>query len=274
VRTIECYRMDLMANVPSGFPSGYGTASGYGTPKSIKQLADGTFAIVGSDHEWPLTYSDIFCLKSNLIFPGINFTNRQINFPIQDEYGTDVAVMTDGLLICGYGQDGSDYGIHIIKTDATGNCLWAKFIPGIGNDSAYSIVDANGGGYILAGETWPNGASVNDAYIIKVDSAGNCLFAKTVGGAGHEYAMSIVKAHDGGYLIAGITDSYGIGNWYMAKIDENGNEVWHRNFGTGDAGVTSFDMGSCIAQTSDNGYVMCGNIGNDAYLIKTDINGN
>jgi hypothetical protein len=72
VRTIECYRMDLMANVPSGFPSGYGTASGYGTPKSIKQLADGTFAIVGSDHEW-LNLLGYFLFEIKFNIPGNKF---------------------------------------------------------------------------------------------------------------------------------------------------------------------------------------------------------
>ena len=97
---------------------------------------------------------------------------------------------------------------------------------------------------------------------------------KTFGGSGNDYANSVQQTSDGGYIIAGYTDSSGTGNYYawLIKTDASGNKLWDKTFGGSNA-----DYASSVQQTSDGGYIAgyTDSSGNyDAWLIKTDASGN
>jgi hypothetical protein len=102
---------------------------------------------------------------------------------------------------------------------------------------------------------------------------------KTFGGIKDDRSESIQQTIDGGYIIAGVTYSFGDvrGDIYLIKIDAGGNKLWERTLGG-----NNHDEVEAIQQTSDGGYIIAGstNIGsfisgaNDVYLIKTDAGGN
>jgi hypothetical protein len=60
--------------------------------------------------------------------------------------------------------------------------------------------------------------------LVKTDSSGNQLWNKTYGGNGAESVKSLVQTSDGGYALAGYTDSFGAGDCdaWLVKTDENG----------------------------------------------------
>jgi len=99
----------------------------------------------------------------------------------------------------------------------------------------------------------------------------------TFGGASADVGQSVQQTTDGGYIITGLTHSYGNGNSdvYLLKTDVNGVEQWSQTFGG-----TDDDWGNSIQQTTDGGYIITGGTTNsivngyiDVYLIKTDGNG-
>jgi len=103
------------------------------------------------------------------------------------------------------------------------------------------------------------------------------LWTKTFGGTLDDRASSVQQTTDGGYILAGMTSSYGfgVGDCWLLKTDENGNEQWNRTYGG-----TNWDEAYSVIQTIDGGYIMVGESysygagGTDWYIIKTDENGN
>jgi hypothetical protein len=100
---------------------------------------------------------------------------------------------------------------------------------------------------------------------------------QSFGGAGNEVGLSIIQAKDGGYVVAGFTNSFGAGNndAWLIKTDANGNKLWDKTYGgSGD------DQAYSVIQVQDGGYVITGYTtsfgagGKDIWLIKTDTNGN
>ncbi len=79
------------------------------------------------------------------------------------------------------------------------------------SDGANSIQQTSDGGYIVAGATESFGAGEKDAWVIKLDAKGNVQWRKTYGGKYGDKANSIQQTSDGGYIVAGMTGSFGAG---------------------------------------------------------------
>ena len=162
--------------------------------------------------------------------------------------------------------------------------VWSKTFGGTSYDAAYSLVKTSDGGYALAGNTWSFGTDgSSDFWLIKTDSSGNMEWNKTYGGMGYDGANSLVQTSDGGYALAGETESSGagLGDFLLVKTDSNGNMEWNMTYG----GIRREEAYSLV-QTSDGGYILAGytySFGNpqegillerDAWVVKTDGSGN
>jgi hypothetical protein len=119
----------------------------------------------------------------------------------------------DGDVTGNYDMSGSTADCWIVKTDGAGTIQWQKSYGGSDEDEALSINEINSGGYIIAGFTMSNDGDVSgnhgnaDFWVIRIDSAGNLLWQKCLGGSSVELATSIQKATDGGYIVCGATQS-------------------------------------------------------------------
>jgi len=151
---------------------------------------------------------------------------------------------------------------------------WVQTYGGAESDGARSIRETLDGGYIIAGHTSSLGHGEHDVWLFKIDAFGTEEWSQTFGGIENDFAYSVEQTTDGGYIIAGYTDSFGNGgsDAWLLKTDVNGIEEWNQTYGT-----YGNDKAYCVQQTSDNGYVFVGTtlggVGSDAWLLKTDVNG-
>lgn len=88
---------------------------------------------------------------------------------------------------------------------------------------------------------------------VKEESVANA-FSKTWGGATNDYGISIINTNDGGYAIAGETNSFGNGmQAQIIKYSADGSFEWNKTWGGG-----GNDSANSIIQTSDGGYAIIG----------------
>ncbi|HEY50369.1 MAG TPA: PKD domain-containing protein [Dehalococcoidia bacterium] len=193
------------------------------------------------------------------------------------DYADAVQQATDG----GYIVVGTTYSsgnggdFYVVKADASGNVEWEKTLGGSEIESGRAVDKTADGGYIIAGKTASYGTG-GDFYVVKTDASGNVEWEKIFGGSSYEEAFAVQQTADGGYIIAGDTDSYGAGRTdvYLVKTDASGNVTWDSVFG-----ASGFDHGYAVDQTTDGGYIIAGTTtsygaGGDFYLVKADASGN
>jgi hypothetical protein len=153
---------------------------------------------------------------------------------------------------------------------------WARTYGGAQLDWGWSAQQTADGGYVLAGETVSYGAGHYDAWLIKTDAYGNEAWNRTFGGIHKDGIRSVQQTADGGFILAGYTDSYGYPGHdvWLIKTDGNGNPVWDSIFGGPDT-----DAGYAVRQIPDGGYIVTGYVTSfgagsyDIWLIKTDADG-
>ena len=131
-----------------------------------------------------------------------------------------------------------------MKLDSAGNIVWAKTIGGSYDDIANSIIQSNDGGYVVAG-MYSFGERHSNFYVVKLDSSGNVLWTKTIGGSDYDFAYSIIQSSDGGYVVAGYTESFGAGGYdfYLVKLDSNWNVCFSQN-------ITNYSVSSNVGSFS------------------------
>lgn len=152
---------------------------------------------------------------------------------------------------------GGASGIFLIQRNKKGEYSWRKNFGGDKYDRGYSVAAAKDGGYLISGFTFSGGSGEEDFYVIKTDADGNSVWSRTYGGALSDRAYDGEQDMDGGFVIAGTTDSFrsdGDGyDAYVVKIDAAGNSLWARTYGG--RGVYSAHS---IACTKDGGYIIAG----------------
>ncbi|OGF67685.1 MAG: hypothetical protein A2Y62_11205 [Candidatus Fischerbacteria bacterium RBG_13_37_8] len=175
------------------------------------------------------------------------------------DYGTSIAATADGgCIVAGHGKSFGIGGMDAIaiKLNASGSVVWKRAYGGsTGDDSFYSIVTTPDGGYVAAGDTDSFGAGALDAFVVKLDASGNIVWARTVGGAADDDALTIAQTSDGGYVTAGNTRSAGSGgpDMMVLRFTSIGQGILRRTYGS-----KGWDRGMSIAQAPDGNYVLTG----------------
>ncbi len=107
---------------------------------------------------------------------------------------------------------------YLVKTDGEGNQEWYRTFGGEDDEETRSVQQTTDGGYIIAGRTWSFDAGDSDVYLVKTDGEGNEEWYRTFGGEATDAAYAVQQTADGGYIIAGLTWSFGAGgDVYLVK---------------------------------------------------------
>ncbi len=245
---------------------------------SVQEKEGGGYVIAGHTESYGAGRNDAWLIATDA--SGNEEWNKTFG-SVGNDFGGSVMATRDGSYILvgstGFWEiGGSD--VWLIKTDSEGNELWNKTFGGSANDFGISILEIEDNGYIVAGHTESYGAGDGDIWLIKTDSQGEKEWDKTFGGVGNDFGGSVMATKDGGYVVGGVTQSYGNGSndLWLIKTDSEGNKEWDRTFGgSGD------DYGGSVLQTEDGGYVLMGQTrvdfpgigGGVVWLIKTDWQG-
>ncbi|MBO0358462.1 T9SS type A sorting domain-containing protein [Hymenobacter sp. BT186] len=148
---------------------------------------------------------------------------------------------------------------------------WDKTFGGSGIEYVDGIRQTSDGGYIIGGTSFSGisgdktqaSQGDSDYWIVKVDASGTKQWDRSFGGTAQDILYSLQQTSDGGYILAGQSDS-GIGgdktqasqgsfDYWVIKLDASGTKQWDRSFG----GNTS-DYLYSVQQTTDGGYVLGG----------------
>jgi len=219
-----------------------------------------------------------FLVLSTITYPAVRASEmwQQTYGGTNDERAYSIVPTSEGgFVLAGYTYNYSaiNRDFLLIKTDQQGNMLWNQTYGDNETDAAYSVVETKDGGFALTGRT-DQGAGHIDFWLVRTDAYGNMLWNKTYGGTELDWAWCIIETSDGGFALAGDTESFGGGAW-LVRTDGAGNMLWNQTYG----GTEEFSFSSMI-QTSDGGFALTGykytysNDPEDVWLVKTDSNGN
>jgi hypothetical protein len=188
---------------------------------------------------------------------------------------------------------GGDY--WVLKLNNSGNLEWSRYFGGNFTDTPYGAVQTDDNGFIIAGSSDSEDTDISgnigtyDFWVIKVSETGDLIWEKSFGGSQIDEARAISKTGDGNYVIAGdtrsndnnISQNKGAADLWLIKISTSGNLIWEETIGG-----SSFDVARAIKGSQDNSFLLSGssrssdmdvlenNGQNDAWVLKTDNNGN
>lgn len=160
--------------------------------------------------------------------------------------------------------------------------VWQKTIGGTSDDKLNCFLSTDDGGYLLggssssaiSGEKLDSSKGLSDFWIVKLDANRNLEWQKTIGGSQVDELIDMVKSPDGGYLLAGHSnssvssdkteDSFGNFDYWIVKVDEFGDVEWDKTIGG-----ESEDRLSNIIVNNDTSFVISGHSKSDSTGLKT-----
>jgi len=266
----------------------------YGKPQWIKtyggnyndiaydaiELQDG-YIIIGSSDSYGSGSYDVFIMKidknGNLIW------NKSFQTYYDENAYKIIPSPDNNFIICGDTKNTPDRSSNalVMKVNSNGDILWKKNYGDSGGEIANDIVlTPDKTSYVLTGVYSNPSTGKMDVLLIKIDTSGNIIWNKKIGGPEDDLGSSIDATTDGGFIVSGYTASYGNGgrDAMLIKLDASGNIQWLKTFGT-----SHNDSFSDVIRTSNDEFIATGYINeyfslqfiyNNIFILKTDQNGN
>lgn len=137
--------------------------------------------------------------------------------------------------------------VYAVKINAAGDSIWWVNIGRDGDQAGHAIGPADDGGFFIAGFTDADDRG-RDVLLMKLDRSGSVLWTKSIGGEKNDCAYSLAPLADGGVVLAGYTESYGLGqrDIYLVRTNSSGDVVWYHTYGgrSSDCAYVVLDAGA------------------------------
>lgn len=173
-----------------------------------------------------------------------------------------------------------DEDLYLVRTDGQGNEVWSRTYGAERDEGGHAIHQTADGGFLILAEV-SQGERVYveenpDVMLLRTDASGNELWSRVWEEEDVEGGFALLPTSDGHYVLTGITGPEGNQtdiDFLFIKIDADGNQIWNRTLGDGDA----VDYGTDAIELPDGGYLLIGMFsggGRGAIpLIRTDLDG-
>lgn len=250
---------------------------------ALTPTADGGYVVAGytysTDGDITAKHGDLDCWVVKLDRDGRKLWQTALGGG-GEELAKSVTATTDGgYVVACYttstdgdiaGYHGGNTDIWIVKLDAQGRKLWRRALGGSGDEYANGITASADGGVVVAGSTSSTDGDVtvyhggySDFWVIKLDKSGRLVWQTTLGGSDNEEANAVTATADGGYVVAGYTDSsdgdvtvnHGLSDYWVVKLDGTGQKLWQTVLGG-----SGTEQASAVATTTDGSIVVAGSI--------------
>lgn len=265
-------------------------------PTKIKQTSDNGYIIGGSSSSGisgnksqpTIGTVDYWVVKLNAD-ASIEW-EKTISGNLADSFSTLVETNDGGFLIGGSSSSDNFYDksqnsqgnldYWIVKLDANGTILWDKTFGGSANDMLIDIQTTEDNGFIIAGyssssisgDKTENSRGTDDYWVLKINSSGEILWQKTIGGNNADLLRSVKQLNDGNFILAGLSfsdisgdrtiDKIFLNDAWIVKLSSTGDLLWQENYNIEDV--------STIIQTTDGNLIIAGSQPYSSIELKTN----
>ena len=170
---------------------------------SIQASGDGGYALASNGHP---RGARVLALDD----AGNTLWAKSYGDPLRDEAVGFQKTGDGGYVIAGFSDSDGETSrdMLVVKIDAAGDMVWQKQYGGPGSDEAADIRQTSDEGYIVVGASESFGLGPMNAWVVKLDAAGNISWQKTYGGPRFDRAYSVRETFDGGYAILATSSSF------------------------------------------------------------------
>ena len=251
----------------------YGTEEWDDGARGACQLPGGRLAVVGSmtvDYDsdsWVQVYDGNWDVLWRRTYGEGNYEEHA--------YGVCPAP-EDGLFVVGSKSGPGEDDVWVLRLGKWGDVMWDAMFGGIRDDRASAVCPTRDGGAVVAGRTMSFAAGCYDVYVLRLGPDGKLVWDLSFGGREHDWAEDVARVPEGGFVVAGMTFSYGRG-WsdaWLIRLDEDGTPLWMRTYGG-----EGMDWASSILPLPGGDFLVAGGTrnpgeGSDALLLRVDGDGN
>jgi hypothetical protein len=218
--------------------------------RGIIGLSDGGFLVFGSTESFG---TGAWVIRTDA--DGRELWNRTFGNGRTSVINAVIEMRGGGFALAGTSDAFSDkgQGAWLVRTDRSGVELWNRTYGGEVFDSAESVAEYPKGGLVIAGVRNTNSGKLQEALLIRTDSAGDLVWEKMFGGSGQDEARSVVVTRQDEIIFTGSTFSPGltVDDFWVVKTDAEGNEIWNRKV----AGK-GIERGMAIALSPEKGFLV------------------
>jgi hypothetical protein len=198
---------------------------------ALWQTDDGGYVITGFTDHQNIAQEDLWVFKTDAA--GAVQWERVYDTSFGAVGRSILQTMDGNYVIAGFLMWGSaTYDFWLVNVDSVGNLIWDRTFGWDGDERAAALGQTSDGGFIMAGLTSSVGAGLHDAWLVKTDGEGTMEWERSFGGTNWDIFRAVQQTGDGGYIMAGTTQSFGSGDpdAWLIKSGPDGVAEWSRTF--------------------------------------------